>query len=61
MEQKEQLRILNQLLPKEKPELRAQAVRFPREGVAQRRLLRSLMNVRLPMPLSFSQYFRSLP
>lgn len=51
MERAEQIRILNQLLLDEMPEYRAQAVRFPKEETAQRRLLRSLMNIRPPMPL----------
>lgn len=51
MERTEQIRILNQLLLDEMPEYRAQAARFPKEETAQRRLLRSLMNVRAPMPL----------
>ena len=52
MEQQErQIGILNQMLLEEMPEYRAQARRFPPDGADQRRLLRSLMNVRPPMPL----------
>lgn len=52
MERAEQIRILNKLLLEEMPEYRAQAVRFPKEETAQRRLLRSLMNIHPPMPLN---------
>ena len=53
MEQQErQIGILNQMLLEEMPEYRAQARRFPPDGAGQRRLLRSLMNVRPPMPLN---------
>ncbi len=51
MSRMEQLQYLNRLLLDEMPEYRAQAARFPKEEEAQRRLLRSLMNVRPPMPL----------
>lgn len=51
MERREQLRFLNSILLEELPEYRAQARAFPRNDAAQRRLLRSLMNVRPPMPL----------
>lgn len=51
MERQEQLRFLNSILLEELPEYRAQARAFPRNDAAQRRLLRSLMNVRPPMPL----------
>lgn len=51
MERREQLRFLNNILLEELPEYRAQARAFPRNDAAQRRLLRSLMNVRPPMPL----------
>lgn len=51
MKRMEKLQYLNQLLLDEMPEYRAQAAQFPREDAAQRRLLRSLMNVRPPMPL----------
>ena len=46
-----QLRSLNRMLLDELPEYRAQAADFPMEERAQRRLLRSLMNVRPAMPL----------
>ena len=51
MNRMEKLQHLNQILLGEMPEYRAQAAQFPREDAAQRRLLRSLMNVRPPMPL----------
>ena len=51
MERLEQIEALNQILLAEMPEYRAQGERFPREEGAQRRLLRSLMNLRPPMPL----------
>jgi len=47
----EKLRYLNQILLEEMPEYRAQAGTFPQDTNAQRRLLRSLMNVRPPKPL----------
>ena len=51
MERIEQLHFLNRLLLEEMREYRAQAERFPEEDTAaQRRLLRSLMNVRPPIP-----------
>lgn len=60
MEQQErQIGILNQMLLEEMPEYRAQARRFPPDGAGQRRLLRSLMNVRPPMPLG--REFLALP
>lgn len=52
MERLEQIRRLNERLLEEMPSYRAQAAAFPMEEAAQRRLLRSLMNVRPPMPLS---------
>jgi len=48
----ETLSRLNESLLDEMPEYRSQVVRFPQDQTAQRRLLRSLMNVRPPMPLS---------
>lgn len=51
MERQEQLRFLIGCLLEDMPEYRPQAARFPRGDAAQRRLLRSLMNVRPPMPL----------
>lgn len=47
----EQIQVLNKMLLAELPEYRSQAAQFPNEETAQRRLLRSLMNVRPPMPL----------
>jgi len=52
MKRIEQIRALNKMLLEELPEYRKQAAAFPKEEAAQRRLLRSLMNVRPPMPLS---------
>lgn len=43
---------LNQMLLAYLPEYRAQAASFGADAAAQRRLLRALMNVRPPMPLS---------
>lgn len=51
MNRTEKIQHLNQLLLDEMPEYRSQASQFPPEDAAQRRLLRSLMNVRPPMPL----------
>ena len=51
MDRMERLQYLNRLLLEEMPEYRAQAAQFPQEDAAQRRLLRSLMNVRAPRPL----------
>ena len=48
MNRMETLQYLNQILLNESPEYRAQAGRFPNGAAAQRRLLRSLMNVRPP-------------
>lgn len=47
-----QIQALNKMLLAELPEYREQAAAFPMEKMAQRRLLRSLMNVRPPIPLS---------
>lgn len=51
MTRMEQIQFLNRILLSEMPEYRARAEAFPLEEAAQRRLLRSLMNVRPPMPL----------
>ena len=51
MDQIEQIRYLNSILLDEMGEYRAQASAFPTDMAAQRRLLRSLMNVRPPKPL----------
>lgn len=51
MDRMEKLQYLNQILLNEMPEYRIQAAQFPQEAAAQRRLLRSLMNLRPPMPL----------
>jgi len=48
----EQIKVLINTLLREMPEYREQAAQFSGEEAAQRRLLRSLMNVRPPMPLS---------
>lgn len=52
MERFERIQYLNRILLEEMPEYRAEAARFPQEDAAQRRLLRSLMNVRAPRPLN---------
>ncbi len=52
MDHMERVRQLNRLLLREMPEYKPQAQAFPQEESAQRRLLRSLMNVRPPKPLS---------
>lgn len=52
MERSEQIHYLNNCLLAEMPEYRPQAQRFPSDMASRRRLLRSLMNVRPPMPLS---------
>ena len=52
MNRLEQIQSLNRFLLDEMPDYRPRAACFPQEKTAQRRLLRSLMNVRPPMPLS---------
>ena len=52
MNRSEQLQYLIQILLDEMPQYREQAGAFPSDGTAQRQLLRSLMNVRPPLPLS---------
>ena len=52
MDRREQVQYLNQTLLAEMPQYREQAEAFPVDAFSQRRLLRSLMNVRPPMPLS---------
>lgn len=47
----ERISYLNKILLEEMPEYRAQAESFPMEPAPQRRLLRSLMNIRPPKPL----------
>ena len=47
----EQIKQLNGMLLEDMPQYRAQAGAFPPDEEGQRRLLRSLMNVRPPMPL----------
>ena len=51
MEHLEQIRQLNAMLLTEMPEYQPKAQKFPQDAASQRRLLRSLMNVRPPMPL----------
>lgn len=51
MDRMEMISSLNHILLEEMPEYRPQAEAFPQDAAAQRRLLRSLMNVRQPMPL----------
>lgn len=52
MERIQQIQALNKILLDEMPEYKEQAKAFPFEKAAQRRLLRSLMNVHPPMPLN---------
>jgi hypothetical protein len=52
MTRTEQIRFLTGRLLDELPQYREQAARFPDDEVSRRRLLRSLMNVRPPLPLS---------
>ncbi|MBS6367547.1 MAG: protein-ADP-ribose hydrolase, partial [Clostridiales bacterium] len=52
MERLEQIEKLNRLLLAEMPEYRQQAKRFLHTPAEQRRLLRSLMNLRPPRPLA---------
>ncbi len=52
MNHMDQIQTLNKRLLAEMPEYQEQAAQFPQEKAAQRRLLRSLMNVRPPRPLS---------
>ena len=52
MNRREQLQYLNQFLLAEMPQFQEQADAVPDDDISQRRLLRSLMNVRPPMPLS---------
>ena len=51
MEHLEQIRQLNAILLAEMPEYQPEARKFSQDAASQRRLLRSLMNVRPPMPL----------
>lgn len=51
MTRQETIHRLNQCLLDEMPEYRPQTAQFPQDEPGQRRLLRSLMNVRPPMPL----------
>lgn len=51
MDRRDQLAFLIDALLAEMPEYREQAGQFPPDDTSQRRLLRSLMNVRPPMPL----------
>lgn len=51
MNRTEMIYYLNRILLKEMPEYQEQAAAFPEDVTNQRRLLRSLMNVRAPMPL----------
>lgn len=51
MNQIETIRMLNSMLLTEMPEYQSDASRFPSDQFNQRRLLRSLMNVRRPVPL----------
>lgn len=51
MKRQEQVQKLNQILLEKMPEYQSQAEGFPQDSTSQRRLLRSLMNVRPAMPL----------
>ena len=51
MERIQKIQTLNKMLLTEMPEYREQAQSFPQEYTAQRQLLRSLMNIRPPIPL----------
>lgn len=51
MEYLEQIQRLNKILLTEMPEYQQQARKFQQDAANQRRLLRSLMNIRPPMPL----------
>ena len=51
MDRIEQIRYLNRILLEEMPEYHSPTVQISQDETAQRRLLRSLMNVRPPMPL----------
>lgn len=51
MSRKEQIQFLITILLEELPAYREQATQFSKDEYSQRRLLRSLMNVRPPMPL----------
>ena len=52
MNRREQLQYLNHFLLAEMPQFQEQADAVPDDDISQRRLLRSLMNVRPPLPLS---------
>ena len=54
MDRRDQLAFLIDALLAEMPEYREQAGQFPPDDTSQRRLLRSLMNVRPPMPLDLA-------
>ena len=51
MDRLQQIEYLIEVLLQEMPACRGQAEAFPRDGASRRRLLRSLMNVRPPLPL----------
>jgi hypothetical protein len=51
MTRTEQIDYLIQRLLEDMPQYREQAAQFPADEISRRRLLRSLMNVRPPMPL----------
>lgn len=52
MERLETIHALNEMLLEEMPQYREQAEAFPADDASQRRLLRCLMNVRPPMPIT---------
>lgn len=51
MNRTQQIQYLIHVLLNEMPSYQEQAMAFPQDELSQRRLLRSLMNVRPPMPL----------
>lgn len=58
MDRREKIQKLISLLLEEEPEYRQQAVQFPQDMGRQRRLLRSLMNVRYPGKCLNPEYLR---
>lgn len=58
MTYREVVQRLNEILLEEEPEYRQQAAQFPADAESQRRLLRSLMNVRYPGKKLGSEYLR---
>ena len=54
MDKFQQVKLLNQMLISEMPEIEKQAAQVPEDLISQRQLLRALMNIRPPMPLKSS-------